>query len=318
MNIILWVKIMLKRFSFKKISRYTILLFIVFLIYLFPKKEEYILTKDVKNEIDIHFHDVYLLDKNNYISKTLIEVKSKTKEDLIRELLEVLTIDGKYTDIIPNGFRSVLPVDTKLNNLTIDNNTLILDFDDNLLKVKEEFEEKIIEAIIYTMTSVDGIDNIKIKINNELLEKLPKSGKLLEETLDRNYGINKHYDVQTIKDISKVTIYYTARSNSDSIYYIPVTKYTNSKDEKIKIIIDELTSKISYESNLMSFLNYNTKLLDYNFNDDVLNLNFNEYLFDNDKNKKVLEEVIYSISYSIKDSYNVSKINFFVNNKEIK
>ena len=67
----------------------------------------------------------------------------------------------------------------------------------------------------------------------------------------------------------------------------------------------------------MSYLNYNTKLLDYSFNEDVLDLNFNEYLFDSSENKKVLEEVIYSISYSIMDNYEVSKINFFVNNQEI-
>ena len=44
---------------------------------------------------------------------------------------------------------------------------------------------------------------------------------------------------------------------------------------------------------------------------------FNEYLFDNKEQSKVLEEVIYSISYSVMDSYGVSKINFFVNNKQI-
>ena len=67
----------------------------------------------------------------------------------------------------------------------------------------------------------------------------------------------------------------------------------------------------------MSYLNYNAKILDYSFDEDEVDLNFNEYLFDNKEQSKVLEEVIYSISYSVMDSYGVSKINFFVNNKQI-
>ena len=69
---------------------------------------------------------------------------------------------------------------------------------------------------------------------------------------------------------------------------------------------------------MISYLNSNLELLDYSFNEDQLDLNFNQYLFDNEDNKKVLEEVIYSISYSVEDTLNVSNIKFFVNNKEIK
>ena len=35
------------------------------------------------------------------------------------------------------------------------------------------------------------------------------------------------------------------------------------------------------------------------------------------ENKKVLEEVIYSISYSVMDNYNVDKVNFFVNSEKV-
>ncbi len=60
------------------------------------------------------------------------------------------------------------------------------------------------------------------------------------------------------------------------------------------------------------------RLLDYCLNENEIDLNFNEYLFDNTENKKVLEEVIYSISYSVKDNYDIDVINFFVNNEKIK
>ncbi len=308
---------MIKEFSVKKILKYTVLLIIVFLFYLFPEKEEVSLINKTTKVVKANYHDIYLLDKNNYVSKTSIVVSSKDNESLIKELIESLIIDGKYQARIPNGFTALLPVDTRLINLNIENNIVTLNFSDELFDVKEEYEEKILESIIYTITSIEKYDSVKILVNNNSLKKLPKSGKLLDEVLTRDFGINKYYDINSINDISKVTIYYVNKTNNDETYYIPVTKYINNNEEKIKIIVDELAGKISYETNLMSYLNYNAKLLDYSFDENEFDLNFNEYLFDSSTNKKVLEEVIYSISYSVMDNYEVSKVNFFVNNKEI-
>ena len=308
---------MIKRFSMKKISKYTILLLVVFLFYLFPTKEKYDLDKEVSKEVNINYHDIYLIDKNNYVAKTNIQVSSLKKDLLIDELIEAMKIDGKYQDKIPNGFCALLPSDTKLLGKEINNDVVTLNFNSNVLDVKSENEEKVIESLIYSITSIDGIDKIIIKIDGENLKKLPKTGIILDTELTRDYGINKTYDIDSIKGINKVTIYYTNKNNNSDVYYVPVTKYVNNDEEKIKIIIDELASKFSFESNLMSYLNYNTKLLDYNLNENEIDLNFNEYLFDSTENKKVLEEVIYSISYSVMDNYNVDRVNFFVNSEKV-
>lgn len=308
---------MIKRFSMKKISKYTILLLVVFLFYLFPTKEKYDLDKEVSKEVNINYHDIYLIDKNNYVAKTNIQVSSLKKDLLIDELIEAMKIDGKYQDKIPNGFCALLPSDTKLLGKEINNDVVTLNFNSNVLDVKSENEEKVIESLIYSITSIDGIDKIIIKIDGENLKKLPKTGIILDTELTRDYGINKTYDIDSIKGINKVTIYYTNKNNNSDVYYVPVTKYVNNDEEKIKIIIDELASKFSFESNLMSYLNYNTKLLDYNLNENEIDLNFNEYLFDSTENKKVLEEVIYSISYSVMDNYNVDKVNFFVKYEKV-
>ncbi len=308
---------MIKKFSIKKICKYTMLLLVVFLFYLFPKKNEYELTNTVIKNHRLNYHDVFLLDRNNYLSKITIEVAAKNELDLIDELIEIMKEDGRYIDKIPNGFRPFLPSDLKINSKKIKNDILIINFSNELLKGNIQDEERIVEGLIYTLTSIKNIKKVKILIDGEELKKLPKSGKELDEYLKRDFGINKVYNIENLKDITKVIVYYVSKNN-DNIYYIPVTKYINSSEEKIKIIIDELTSKMSYNSDLMSYLNYNAKLLNYNFNNDSITLNFNEYLFDNEVNKKVLEEVIYSISYSIKDNYGVSKINFCVNNTEIR
>lgn len=307
---------MINRFSKNKIYKVLVIFLIVFLLYLFPKKEEYSLN--VKTVMDENkYHDIFLIDKNNMVAKTKIVTTSNSKEGLIKELVESLIIDGKYVDRVPNGFTQMLSSDTKILNINVNNNIIDLNFNNKLFDVKSSDERKVLESIIYTLTSIKDVQGVRILIDGKTLNKLPKTGELLDEVLNRKIGINKDYNIDDIKNITNVTIYYTSKFN-DQIYYVPVTKYMNSNDNKIKIIIDQLTSRMSYNSNLISYLNSNLELLDYSFNEDQLDLNFNQYLFDNEDNKKVLEEVIYSISYSVEDTLNVSNIKFFVNNKEIK
>lgn len=98
-------------------------------------------------------------------------------------------------------------------------------------------------------------------VDGNILTKLPKTGINLPTTLDRSYGINKEYDINSTKNITNVTVYYVNKYNGNE-YYVPVTKYVNDDREKIQIIVDELTSSPIYSSNLMSYLNSNTKLLE--------------------------------------------------------
>ena len=91
----------------------------------------------------------------------------------------------------------------------------------------------------------------------------------------------------------------------------------NDDREKIKIIVEELTSSTVYNSNLMSYLNSNTKLLAVEQTIDKLDLNFNEYIFNNYDEKDILEEVIYTIGLSVRENYDVKEVNILVEDEEI-
>ena len=98
---------------------------------------------------------------------------------------------------------------------------------------------------------------------------------------------------------------------------MPVTKYVNDQREKVKIIIDELSSSQVYDSNLMSYLDSNVKLEAATVEDDVLHLNFNQNIMSSLDDEPILEEVIYTIALSIQDNYDVSQVSFEVENQEI-
>ena len=101
-------------------------------------------------------------------------------------------------------------------------------------------------------------------------------------------------------------------------YYVPVTKYINNdSQDKIKVIIEELYSAPIYETTLMSFLNTNTKLLDYKLEDGKLILNFSNDILSDVTTNNILEEVIYTISLTMSDNYDVEEVVFLVENEEI-
>lgn len=311
---------MLKKMSIKKIMVSSTAIILLLVIYLIPDNKKDI---DLKNDkIEYTYNNVestiYLVDSNNYVARTSIATCKCDGVDLAKDLVNGLIIGGSKNNIIPNGFRSILPPDVSILNIELNNKILVIDFSKELLEVNEKDEEKMIEAIIYTLTSIDGIDKVIIKVEGEVLDKLPNSKNNIPTVLDRSYGINKIYDLSSLNDIMSYTTYYISTYN-DNKYYVPVTKYVNSKDSDIvKVIIKELGSSPIYQTNLMSYLNTNTTLNDYELVDNSLSLNFNELLLNEVDKKHILEEVIYTISLSMDNIYNdLESVSFLVNNEEI-
>jgi len=310
---------MLKRKMIRKIIVTTGALFALFLIYLIPKEPIQELEVDQNLEytnIDVVTHPIFLLDNNSYLGKTDVVINSKSTEDKVKELVEVLISSGVGENRIPSGFKSILPSETKVLSVLYDNGLIKINFSKDLLNITKELEEKMIEAIVYTVTSVEGVDNVIIYVEGDILNKLPQTGINLPSTLNRSFGINKTSKLTSTKDITQVTVYYVNKHN-DNEYYVPVTKYLNSNRDKISIVIDELTSSLSYNTNLMSYLNNNTKLLAVQEETDILQLTFNSYIFNDVDSKDILEEVIYTICLSIKDNYDVKEVIFDYENEEI-
>ena len=309
---------MLRKFAYNKIFRTTGMLLLFLLLLLFPASKEYTLDdiKTVKTSSDIKKNEVFLIDKEGYVARSKVSISYSNSKDYAKKLIELLIIGGKYEEKIPNGFKAIIPTDTKINGISINNDEITIDLSKEFLELKDESEEKAIEALTYNLTSIDNISKVYILVDGKKISMLNSSKKNVIQPFTRKDGINKKYDVTNYKDVNKTTVYYVSKANND-FYYVPITRVNNDKRDKIKIIIDELTSSHIYETNLMSFLNYNAKLMSYSCDDDKLLLNFNDYLFDDANEKSILEEVVYSICLSIRDNYDINEVIFLVDGKEI-
>ncbi len=294
---------MIKKYTINKICVTSISFFLLLMFYLVPTSpnKEIKIDKSITDKKEVV---VYLMDNDYYLGRMIEYASYDNIIDLVNKKLNIL-ING--SDVL-NDFKPLIPKNTKVNSVKIDKNNIYIDFSRELLNVSKYNEEVMIESIIYTITDINGINNIYLSINNEPLKYLPKSKKEIPYPLNRSYGINKEYDINNLKDITKTTIYFN-KKNNDIEYLVPVTKIMNTNSEKIDIIIEELKSIVNAQYNLNSYINNNLEIVSHEVNNDKMNIIFNEYILDKDKSV-LLEEVKYAIAESIFDNYDVNEIVF--------
>ena len=306
---------MIKTKAIRKIFTTTLSMFIILCVFS-------LMTINLDNtlKVNLEINDisgigngyVYLLSKNDYLVRKNIYLDSDDNVLNIKKALSYLieSDNNKYS----NELMGVIPKGTKINEVICGDDLVTVDFSKEILNVSIGHEKHMISSIVYTIMDLVDVEGVSILVDGELLRSYPNTGEVFGSVLNKSIGINNRYDITSRKDINRVILYYVDLIDEE-IYYVPVTKYINDDREKVKIIIEELKSSYLSEVNLMSFLNSNVKLIDYQIENDIFFLNFDDHLFDS--NDKILEEVIYTISYSIFDNYDVNMVMFLVNGEEV-
>lgn len=248
---------------------------------------------------------VYLLDEDNYVSRVISYYDESDIEGLIREKIKIL-ING---DKSLGKFYSLIPKNTILKDVKVEKDSVYLNFNKEFLGVNKYLEESMIEAIVFSLTEINGINNVYINVDSEKLTKLPNSGREIPYPLTRSFGINKKYDLNSLNELDK-TIVYFVKTCDEVEYYVPVTKISNTSGSKIDIIIEELKSTVNAQENLNSYVSSNIELVDSEITDEKVNLIFNDFIFSDASSKVILEEVKYVVSQSIFENINVKVVIF--------
>ena len=248
---------------------------------------------------------VYLLDEDNYVSRVISYYEESDIEALIREKIKIL-ING---DKSLGKFYSLIPKNTILKDVKVKKDSVYLNFNKEFLSVNKYLEESMIEAIVFSLTEINGINNVYINVDSKKLTKLPNSGREIPYPLTRSFGINKKYDLNSLNELDK-TIVYFVKTCDEVEYYVPVTKVSNTSSSKIDIIIEELKSTVNAQENLNSYVSSNIELVDSEITDEKVNLIFNDFIFSDASSKVILEEVKYVVSQSVFENINVKEVIF--------
>ena len=276
---------MLYKKALRKIFITTLTMIIILTVYTIPvtQKEKVLRTNlEIEEVTNLKTDSIYLLNKENYLVKTDIFINSNSLEDKIEKIINYLTLTNDKT---PINLTSYIPKNTKLINYNIESNSLLLNFSKEFTNSK--IEDIMITGIVYSLLELNEIKEVSFQVENNFYKKYT----------NRN-------------NINKVVIYYLDKSDN---YYVPVTNYVNDDREKIEIIIDELKNT---KKGLISYINENTKLLDYNNENNLFILNFNNKL--KDDNKLSEEKILNTISYSVFDNYDVNMVMFQIEGETYK
>jgi germination protein M len=302
---------MFKKGIIRRITIATLACLILLITYFFPTKLESDTYTETLSYSDIKKSAVYLINDDALVSRVDIMVNEEDTLKKVKEIINYLTIDSSESKYLPEKFYSIIPSGTKINNLSLEDNLLKIDFSKELLNTTKEQERKMLEAIIYSLTEIPDIKEIIIFVDGEQLTELPFSKEKLPTILDKNFGINKVYEIDSIKNTKQTTIYYGSKTD-EVFYYVPLTYVSNTQEDKIEIIIEKLKTTPIYEGKLISYLNANAEITEYQIKEEEIKLIFNKYLLNDLNENNILEEVQYTIYLSMRDTYNVEKIEFEV------
>ena len=291
--------------SIRKILITTLCLFIILCIYTITN-----INNDNTLKVNLELEDIslltntniYLLNSDGYLVQKKVFIDSSNDIDRIKKIINYLKINktSKYS----SNLRGVINKNCNIIDLSYDEEYITLNFNKYFYDIDNI--NTVVSSIVHSLYSIDGVKGVTILVEGKYLDNYPK-------IIDNNIDLNKDVDLTGRNDINKVVVYYLSKDNED-YYYVPVSKYLNDSRDKINIIVQEMVSNTS--NNLISLVNSNLELISSREENDTMILNFNNYLFDN--NDEVLEEVLYCISYSVFDNYDVSMIMFQIDGKNFK
>lgn len=282
-------------------------------------KEKEVDAKQEKQTAEYVSRELYLFDQNGYVIPQTLTLP-KTKE-VAKQSLEYMVKDGPVSNMLPNGFQAVLPPGTEVLGLNLlDDGTLIADFSKEFTNYQPENEQKILQAITWTLTQFENIDQIKIRINGHDQSVMPVNGTPIKDGVSRADGINlDNGDVIDITDSKAVTLYFLSQKG-DNVYYVPVTRRVDGDStDQIASTVEELIKGPSYNSDLLTEFHPDMKLLEEpKYEDGVVTLNFNEAILGNLQGTAISDYIVNSLVLSLTEQEGVESVAIQVNgNSEV-
>lgn len=259
---------------------------------------------------------LFLIDKNGMVVPQSLELPA-TKE-AAKQVIEYLVVDGPVSNILPNGFRAVIPQGTVVQGVNItEDGTAVVDFSKEFSDYKPEDEQKILQAVTWTLTQFENVEKVKLWINGHELTEMPVNGTPIGEGVSRADGINMlNSSVLDITNTRAITVYYVAE-NDGKEYYVPVTKrISNDQEDAVEGAVTALIEGPTLTSGLLSEIQPDVKLLNSPlYEDGVVTLNFNEAIFSSfDEEKKMISDnVLNALVLTVTEQPGVEKVAIQVN-----
>jgi germination protein M len=260
--------------------------------------------------------ELYLLDKNGYVVPQTVTLPKNV--EVAKQALEYLVDGGPITELLPNGFRAVLPAGTMINGVNLKDGTIVIDFSKEFENYNAEDEAKILQAITYTLTQFENINKVKIQINGFDQTNMPVNGTPINEGTSRANGINfDNGDVVDVMNSKAVTLYFLGQ-NGDNTYFVPVTRRIDKNEaNSYTAAVKELIKGPDASSGLYTELHDDIALLEEpSYKNGVVTLNFNEGILSSLQGTAISQNILNELVFSLTEQQGVESVAIKVNGEE--
>lgn len=258
--------------------------------------------------------ELYLIDKNGYVVPQTLELPKTSS--VAKQALEYLVDNGPVTEMLPNGFKAVIPAETKIS-VDIKDTVATVDFSKEFKNYQPEEEMKILQSVTWTLTQFDTIKSVKLQMNGHELTEMPVKGTPIGEILSRAAGINiDTSDVVDITNTKSLTVYFIG-GEEGSYYYVPVTRrVNNSVKDNVVAVVNELVKGPNQKSNLVSEFMPDVKLLGVpKLEAGTVTLDFNKNIYGSFKEKVLSQHLLDALVLSLTEQKNIQKVAVTVEGK---
>lgn len=260
---------------------------------------------------------LYLLDSNGMVAPQKFELPAT--DEVATQALEYLVKDGPVTQLLPNGFQAVLPADTEILGLNLqEDGTMIVDVSTNFENYQKDQELEILQAMTYTLTQYDTVDKIKLWINGYPVEEMPVNGTPVANGYTRASGINMiQTDTIDYLGTKPVTMFYPT-AQDDLNYFVPVTQHIKiDKGNEYESIVSALIEGQTYNTNVMQVFSSSVELTEEpQLEDGVLKLVFNDEVLKDKKKSTIADNVMETLVRTLTENKEVKAVNVKVNQVE--
>ncbi|MRX71816.1 sporulation protein [Bacillus lacus] len=261
--------------------------------------------------------EIFLIDENGLVVSQ--QVTMPKTDGVAKQTLQYLVEGGPVSNILPDGFRAVLPPDTEIKGVTIKDGTAVADFSKEFGNYQPDDEMRILQAVTWTLTQFDNVQKVKIWVNGHELKEMPVNGTPITDELSRSDGIN--FDTKNTVNMTNtypLTVYFLAENN-DGSYYVPVTKripndIKDSYAAAVLALIEGPDRGSGLLSEFQAGLKLNSKPL---YKNGEVVLDFNEAIFGafEEEKKVISQHVLNSLVLSLTEQKGVESVSVQVNGK---
>ena len=196
------------------------------------------LTDDttIKQEENYTKRKIYLLSSDDLVVP--VTVSFDKKEGLADELYFVISLlkeDSKVHD----NLKGVINKNASITELIIQNKVITVGFSKEFNDYKVKNELRIVEALVWTLSQYDEIEAVNIKVEGELLTKMPLGKTPLPKDMTKSIGINNHV-FPNLLNAKRVVTYYTKTIDNKEMF-VPVSN--NLMDDSLSVFLEVSKTK---------------------------------------------------------------------------